>query len=79
MIVYDINEEEIGKNVFLDPLFQEYTSLLAVARRMVAEPDGRGQYRFLDKDMREEVVKNVVWTTVGLHGTEYRLALAFEE
>ncbi len=78
-MVYDINEQEIGKNVFLDPLYQTYPSLLAVARRIAAEPDGQGQYHFLDKNMREEVVKNIVWTTVGLHGTEYRLALAFEE
>ncbi|WP_028572127.1 ABC transporter substrate-binding protein [Desulfonatronum lacustre] len=79
VMVYDINEQEIGKNVFLDPLYQTYPSLLAVARRIAAEPDGRGRYRFLDKNMQEEVVKNIVWTTVGLHGTEYRLALAFEE
>lgn len=78
LIVYDINEQKLGKNVFLDPLYQKYPSLLAVARRIAAEPDGRGRYRFLDKNMREEVVKNIVWTTVGLLGTEYRLALAFD-
>ena len=76
-MIYDINKEEIGKNIFTDPMYANYPSLLAEARNMATSPQGRGQYRFLDKRMDRTVTKNMVWTTVALHGTEFRLALVY--
>lgn len=76
-IVYDFNEEEIGKNTFTDPMFEDFPSLIEIAHKVVRKSDGQGQYHFLDKFLEQTVNKEIIWTTIGLHGTEYRLALIY--
>ncbi|MFW5730369.1 MAG: hypothetical protein ACOCV7_01865, partial [Desulfonatronovibrionaceae bacterium] len=76
-IIYDINEEEMGKNAFEDPMYADFPSVAETARSMVREKIGQGRYRFRDRYLKETVEKNIIWTTVGLHGTEYRLALTW--
>ena len=78
-MIYDINQEEIAKNLFTDPLYADYPSLLQVAMEMAATSQGSGQYQFLDKKLDNTVTKKLIWTTIGLHGTEFRLALAYVE
>ena len=75
-IVYDANEEEIGENLFTSAIYADYPSLVAAGRRMAAGAEGSGAYEFLDKKMDRKVRKRLLWTTVELHGTEFRLALA---
>jgi hypothetical protein len=41
---------------------------------MVAERSGKGSYVFLTNQHDRNVTKEVYWTTVGLHGIEWRLA-----
>ena len=48
-MIYDINEEEIGKNLFTDELYADYPSLLKIGRRMATRPQGSGRYSFFDK------------------------------
>lgn len=76
-IIYDINEEEMGRNAFEDPMYADFPSVAETARSMVREKTGQGRYRFKDRYLKETVEKNIIWTTVGLHGTEYRLALTW--
>ena len=45
---------------------------------MATGPQGSGRYSFFDKKLENIVEKNMIWTTVALHGTEFRLALAHE-
>ncbi|MFP3912245.1 MAG: PDC sensor domain-containing protein [Desulfobacteraceae bacterium] len=77
-IIYDINPEEIGRNLFTDRLYADYPSLITVGRKMAGTAKGRGHYVFLHKNLQKEVRKEVIWTTVALHKTEFRLALAYE-
>lgn len=74
-LLYDPDEEEIGRNVFTDPLYQPYTELLALTRRIAAERSGSGRYEFLGRGLRQPVTKEAYWTTVGLHGREWRVVL----
>lgn len=76
-IIYDINPKEIGRNLFTDPLYAKYESLLKTIRRVVESPQGQGEYMFLDHSTKKTVEKSVVWTTINLHGTEFRLALSY--
>ena len=76
-IIYDINPEEIGRNLFTDKLYADYPSLMAVGRKMAGSAKGRGHYVFLHKNLQKEVQKELIWTTVALHKTEFRLALAY--
>lgn len=78
-IIYEINKEEIGKNAFDDPMYEEFPSVIKVARKMVIEPEAQAQYHFMNKYMEQVVEKNIIWTTIGLHGTEYRLALIYSD
>ncbi len=73
--LYDPDAEEIGHNLLTDPMYQGYPALLEVARRISADPEGTGEYEFLGRGFGAETVKRVTWTTVGLHGNEWRVAV----
>lgn len=76
-ILYDANPEEIGRNLFSDPLYAPYPSLLAAGREMVARPEGATSYQFLDQQMAKGIEKRLLWKTISLYGTEFRLAIAY--
>lgn len=74
LIAYDRDESQIGKRLFEDPLYQPFPSLLDLGERIVAERAGHGHYTFQVTEGDERVVtKESYWTTVGLHGREWRL------
>ena len=75
LILYDADPSQVGLMLFSDPLYQPYPSLLDIGRKMVAERSGMGSYYFLNKEHNQNVTKEVYWTTVGLHGNEWRLAI----
>lgn len=76
LIIYDRDASQIGKNTFKDPLYKPFTSLLALGERIVAERAGHGSYDFLVTEGNKTVViKEVYWTTAGLHGRDWRLAI----
>jgi polar amino acid transport system substrate-binding protein len=76
LIIYDRDASQIGKNLFEDPLYRPFPSLLALGQGMVAERSGHGSYSFQVTEGNESVVtKEVYWTTAGLHGREWRLAV----
>ena len=74
LIVYDPENEQIGKNVFSDPLFRPFTDLITLAGDMSRERVGNGTYNFIDAK-GVNVTKEAKWTTVGIRGTEWRLVL----
>jgi hypothetical protein len=43
-IIYDIDAEEIGRNTFSDPLFQQFQQLQEVAKRVETDRSGQGTY-----------------------------------
>jgi len=71
--LYDTDSSQIGRNLFEDPIYKPYPQLLALGRDVVAERSGMGSYVFLNKEHDENVTKEICWTTVGLHGNEWRL------
>ena len=74
-VIYDEDAVEIGRNLFVDPLYQPYPQLIALCREVVVEATGTGQYEFLDTGLNQTVKKEAVWSTFALHGTEWRLVL----
>jgi hypothetical protein len=75
LIVYDADPSQEGLMLFQDPLYQPYPSLLEIGKKMVENRSGKGSYYFLNKEHNQNVTKDVYWTTFGLHGSEFRLAL----
>ena len=74
-ILYDPDVEEIGRNLFEDPLYQPFTQLLSLGKKIAVESSGSGHYEFFGCGLIKEVKKKASWVTVGLHGTEWRLVL----
>ncbi len=72
-ILYDSDVEEIGRNLFQDPVYQSFPELLALGKTIAKERTGKGIYDFLGPGLKEAIKKRASWATVGLHGTEWRL------
>ncbi|MDD3049529.1 MAG: ABC transporter substrate-binding protein [Candidatus Cloacimonetes bacterium] len=79
VIVYDINEEEIGLNLFSSESYDNYPTLRQLGRKMSIFPQGSGDYEYLDKNMDKVVEKELIWTNLHVHGTEFRIALFTEK
>jgi hypothetical protein len=77
MIIFDADREEIGRMLFSDPMYADYSSLLQLGKTIASEPTGKGSYIFPAPGTKEKVIKNVVWQTVRLHGREWRVVLAY--
>jgi hypothetical protein len=77
LIIFDQDKDEIGRMLFSDPMYTNYVGLLNLGRRIASDPAGKGSYIFLAAGSKEKVIKNVVWQTVGLHGREWRVVLAY--
>lgn len=76
LIAYDRDASQIGKDLFEDPLYRPYPSLLALGKKMIAARSGHGFYSFQITEGNNKVVtKESYWTTVGLHGREWRLVV----
>lgn len=75
LILFDPDPEEIGRELFTDPLYQPFGELLALGRRIAATAGGEGEYRFLGKGLERAVTKRARWATVGLHGVYWRVVM----
>lgn len=75
VVLYDRDPAEIGTNTFSSPQFRDYPELQKIASRMVSEPNGSGEYTFKTEGGATPVRKTVSWTSVGLHGTEWRIVV----
>lgn len=71
--LYDSDPSQVGKNLFSDPIYQPYPQLLALGKNVVAERSGMGRYVFQNNEHNGNISKEVYWTSVGLHGNEWRL------
>jgi hypothetical protein len=75
--IYDSQGNDTGLNLFTDPVFQQYTDLIALGHQMVAEESGTGSYTINSYKTGQMVKKQVSWETVKLHGTAWRLMAAY--
>ncbi len=78
-ILYDPDPDQIGRMLFSDPLYEPFPDTVAFGRKIAADRTGSGSYNFYDLGTTKPVKKNAVWTTIALHGTEWRLVVATKE
>jgi hypothetical protein len=67
-VLYDTDPEQIGLPLD-DPVYSAYPVLVEFVTRVTEDGQGQGSYIFRDQ------TKEAVWTTVSLHGTEWRVAI----
>ena len=72
-ILYDRDEMQIGLNLFAATLYKPYKGLLRLGRRIAANPEGSGVYKFRSDTSPEILQKKAFWKSVSLYGTEWRL------
>lgn len=77
MIIYDQDQDEIGRLLFGDPAYAGYHALLGLGHRIARHDSGEGSYIFVAPAGGEKVIKKAVWQTVRLHGREWRVVLAY--
>lgn len=76
LIAYDRDASQIGKYLFIDPLYNPYPSLLELGHKIAAERSGHGYYSFQVTEGNKRVVtKESYWTTAGLYDREWRLVV----
>ena len=73
MVIYCSTGTETGKNVITDPSYKDYPDLIAQAEKIAAQKTGTGGYIYPDPATAKLVKKTIYWTSVGLHGTEWRI------
>lgn len=72
--LYDPDKFHVGLNFYEDALYDPYPEFVALTKVMVKQPSGSGTYEFPAVGNAEVIVKDCTWDTVGLHGTEWRVA-----
>jgi len=77
-VIYDTTEEEIGRNLFTDPAYDD-PALQEIFRRIVDEPSGSGVYTFWDENWGRTVTKTAVWETAGIDGADWRVVVTRPE
>ncbi|MFA6618825.1 MAG: cache domain-containing protein [Candidatus Neomarinimicrobiota bacterium] len=78
MIIFDQDQDEIGKILFSDPMYAKYESLLALGKKISANTQGEGSYVYLATDTDEKMVKNVMWQTLKFYECEWRVVLGYK-
>ena len=75
LIIYDPDPEEVGRNIFTDPLYKPFEDLVSFSKTVALSSNGAGSYDFYAGGLTDKtlVKKVAVWDTVGLYGTEWRV------
>jgi hypothetical protein len=73
LLIYSSKGTETGKNMFTDASYQAYPELLALGAKIAAQQKGSGSYTFTDHATGQPAKKTAVWTSLGLHGTDWRI------
>ncbi|NOU48308.1 MAG: cache domain-containing protein [Bacteroidales bacterium] len=72
-VLYDQDADEIGRNLFTDSLYTDFTELLAAAEKIDTEVSGETTYSFYQTGTTNKVVKKTYWSTFEMYGTEWKL------
>lgn len=73
MVIYCSTGTETGKNVLTAPSYKEYPDLIQQAEKIAAQRTGTGGYIYPDPATGRLAQKTIYWTSIGLHGTEWRI------
>jgi hypothetical protein len=75
LMVYDSDPAQQWKNMFTDPAYADYTSLLELGHKVADAPSGYGTYTFTLNGSTTPAEKECYWTTVSAYGQEWRLVV----
>jgi hypothetical protein len=73
VILYDPDTTQVGKDVFTDPMFEDYPQVRTISSMMVGNTSGSGQYDFAGSG--GTVTKLIHWTTVSALEARWSVAV----
>ncbi|WP_319578437.1 cache domain-containing protein [uncultured Methanospirillum sp.] len=73
-IVYESNEEEIGRDALTDPLYSDPT-LHQAAMNITAQKSGVTSYQFWNKNWDKSVLREAVWDTLEYDNQKWRIVV----
>lgn len=77
-ILYDPDPDEVGKETYNETLYADFPEIARVARHSAENRTGYDTYSFYSTGFGKVVNKETFWSTVGLHGTEWRVMVIGE-
>lgn len=77
-VLYDPDPLEIGKDTLNETMYSDFPEILETARRLSSESSGSGSYSFYSTGFGKVVNKEAFWTTLAMHGTEWRVMVIRE-
>ncbi|WAI00430.1 hypothetical protein [Methanogenium organophilum] len=77
-ILYDADTAEIGKETFNESLYEDFPEIQDFAHHYAGNWSGYDTYTFYETGFGGIVQKEAYWTTIGIHGTQWRLIIIHE-
>lgn len=74
-VLFDRDPNERGRCIFKDDFYRSFPDFVSLAHEIAEKPEGRGTARFLTTGHHSIRPQAYVWSTVKLHGTEWRLVI----
>ncbi|MFA5103743.1 MAG: hypothetical protein WC527_00980 [Candidatus Margulisiibacteriota bacterium] len=72
-IIYDKDDEEIGRNFFTDDLYKPFKGLLDLGKKIATIESGVSKYDFYAIGTDKVVTKNASWITLDVYGTQWKI------
>lgn len=74
-VLFDRDPNERGRCIFKDDFYRSFPDFVSLAHEIAAKDEGRGTARFLTTGHHSIRPQAYVWSTVGLHDTEWRVVI----
>jgi hypothetical protein len=78
-ILYDDDSEEIGLNLFTDPLYEDFPDLIEAGHLIVSQEEGETTYTFFQSGTSDPITKRAHWKTFSRHGNQWKVVLVSPE
>jgi len=77
LILYDLDTQQIGKNLFTDEIFDGFPNLRNLGVKFTANSEGYGSYTYYPTgdDGGRPVKKLAYWDSADLYGTQWRVIM----
>lgn len=76
IVIYDQDEEEIGKNLATDPSYQQYPGLVEVGEKIIQNNEGTAEYSYKKAGSDTDIKKIAYWKTLEFFGAKWRVVVA---
>jgi hypothetical protein len=78
-LIYDPDPAQQSKNLFSDPIYQDFPEVQTFAHQVAQLYSGYNFYKYYDKNLSDStsqvVTKEGIWVTIGIYNAQWRLVI----